>query len=141
MPAKYRHIHIAGSGPQLEIISVGLRTVMKLKIVTAHLWKGFLKRTIIRESVSGEQERHTQTLKKTSHLSHNKIKYTQHLFSLSDWHTDWAARKYFVAVLQDKSPHGMNTAPCLCLFLPTTAKADSHLLLDIDPINTVTSLH
>lgn len=103
MPAKYHCIHIAGWGPQLEIISVGVRTMMKLKIVMAHLWKGILKRKIIGERVS-EEESHTQTLKKPSHLSHNKVKYIQDLFSLPDWHTDWAAWKHFVAVLQDKSP-------------------------------------
>lgn len=34
----------------------------------------------------------------------------------------------------------MDIAPCLCFFLPTTAKKDSCVLLDIDHISTVTSL-
>lgn len=54
--------------------------MMMLKIVMAHLWKGILKRKIIEEIVSGEQESHTQTLKKPSHLSHNKVKYIQICF-------------------------------------------------------------
>lgn len=104
MLAKYHHIHIAGSGPQLEIISVRVRPVMKLKVAMAHLWKGVLRKKILREGESGEQEMHMQTLKKTSHLSHNKIKYIEYLFSLSAWHADYTARNHFVAVLQDKSP-------------------------------------
>lgn len=58
MPAKYHRIHIAGLGPQLEIVSVGVKTVMKLKIVMAHLWKGerLLKRKIVRERQSPENK-------------------------------------------------------------------------------------
>lgn len=44
MPAEYHCIHIAGSGPQLGIISVGTRTALKLKFIMAHLWKSILKR-------------------------------------------------------------------------------------------------
>lgn len=60
MPAKYHHILIAASGPQLEILSVGI-SVMKLKIVMAHLWKGALKRKTIRESLWRTREAHANT--------------------------------------------------------------------------------
>lgn len=73
MPANYHHIHIAGSGPQLQIVSVGVRTVLKLQIFMAHLWESIVKRKILSETSSGEQERHIQILKKMSHFSDSKI--------------------------------------------------------------------
>lgn len=66
-------------------LSVRTRTVMKLKIIKAHLCKGILK-TETKGRDFGAWKRHTQTLKKISYFSHNKIKYIQHLFSLPDSH-------------------------------------------------------
>lgn len=43
-PANYHYILIAGCGPQLQILSVGVRTVLKLQIIMAHLWESTGKR-------------------------------------------------------------------------------------------------
>lgn len=39
MPANYHYIHTAGSGPQLQIASAGVRGGLKLQIIMAHLWE------------------------------------------------------------------------------------------------------
>jgi len=46
--------------PQLETVSVPTRTVMKLKIITAHLCKGILKRKT-EETLSRMKEENANT--------------------------------------------------------------------------------
>lgn len=115
MPAKYHHILIAGSGPQLEIRNVGVGCDEAQDCHGTSLERCSKEKYHKRKSL--ENKRHMRTLKKTSRSSQCKIKHVQHLFSLPDWHRGGAARKHSAAVLQDKSARVTDTTslpPPIC---------------------------
>lgn len=55
MPANYHHIYTAGSAPQLQILSVGARTVLKHQIIMAHLRESIVKRKILRDPLENKR--------------------------------------------------------------------------------------